>query len=64
VLVPRETPLNLIHLENMHRLALAGAILLPPVITMYTKPRGIDDLVDHIVGKVLDALDIEREAER
>ena len=56
VLVPRETPLNLIHLENMRRLAQAGATLLPPVITMYTEPHSIDDLIDHIVGKVLDAL--------
>jgi 4-hydroxy-3-polyprenylbenzoate decarboxylase len=64
VLVPRETPLSLIHLENMRRLALAGATLLPPVITMYDKPRSIDDLVDQIVGKVLDALGIDREAER
>lgn len=63
VLVPRETPLNLIHLENMRRLVLAGATLLPPVITMYTKPRSIDDLVDQIVGKVLDVLGIDREAE-
>jgi polyprenyl P-hydroxybenzoate/phenylacrylic acid decarboxylase-like protein len=63
VLVPRETPLSLIHLENMRRLALAGATLLPPVITMYTRPRSIDDLVDQIVGKVLDALGIDREAE-
>jgi 4-hydroxy-3-polyprenylbenzoate decarboxylase len=63
VLVPRETPLNLIHLENMRRLALAGVTLLPPVITMYTKPKSIDHLVDQIVGKVLDALGIEREEE-
>ncbi len=64
VLVPRETPLNLIHLENMRRLALAGATLLPPVITMYTGPKSIEDLIDQIVGKVLDALGVEGGAAR
>ena len=61
VLVPRETPLNLIHINNMRKVAAAGATIVPPVLTMYTMPKSIDDLIEHIVGKVLDALGIDRE---
>lgn len=61
VLVPRETPLNAIHLENMLRLCRAGAIVLTAMPGFYSKPRTIDDLVDFVVGKTLDALDIEHE---
>ena len=64
VLVPRETPLSLIHLENMRKVAMAGAVVLPPVITMYSKPETIEDLVDGLAGKVLDALGIHQEADR
>jgi 4-hydroxy-3-polyprenylbenzoate decarboxylase len=59
VLVARETPLNLIHIENMRRVTLAGGIILPPVLTLYSRPKRIDEIVDHIIGKVLDALGIE-----
>lgn len=59
ILVPRETPLNQIHLENMLTLARAGAILLPASPGFYHSPKTIDDLVDHIVGKIMDALHIE-----
>ncbi len=59
VLVPRETPLSLIHLENMTKLALAGVVMLPAMPGFYHKPRGIDDLIDHVVGKVLDQFGIE-----
>lgn len=59
VLVARETPLNLIHIENMRRVTLAGGIILPPVFTLYSRPKKIDEIVDHIIGKVLDALGIE-----
>jgi 4-hydroxy-3-polyprenylbenzoate decarboxylase len=58
ILVPRETPLSAIHLENMHRLTLAGATMLPPAPGFYFHPRQIDDLVNHIVGRVLDQLGI------
>jgi flavin prenyltransferase len=60
VLVTRETPLSLIHLDNMRQVTLAGAIVLPPVLTMYTKPKRIEDMVDQFVGKVFDVLAIER----
>ncbi|RME40587.1 MAG: aromatic acid decarboxylase, partial [Deltaproteobacteria bacterium] len=59
VLVPRETPLNAIHLENMLRLNRAGAVILPATPGFYRKPKTVDDLVDFVVGKVLDQLGVE-----
>ena len=59
VLVTRETPLTAINLENMLKLARLGVVILPPVPGFYTKPKTIDDLVDHIVGKCLDQFNIE-----
>jgi len=56
IVVPRETPLSIIHIENMHKLALAGAVILPPVISFYTLPKSTDDMVDFITGKVLNLL--------
>lgn len=61
ILIPRETPLNLIHLENMRLTAAAGAVLLPPMPSFYHNPQSIDDLIDQTVGKVLDLLDIPHE---
>lgn len=58
VIVPRETPLNIIHLRNMLKLARAGAVILPPMPAFYTKPKNVDDIVDYVVGKVLDILNI------
>ena len=58
VIAPRETPLNVIHLQNMLKLAEAGVVILPPMPAFYTKPKGIDDVVNYVVGKALDALDI------
>lgn len=60
VLMPRETPLSAIHLENMLRLAKLGAVLVPCMPGFYHHPKTIDDLVEHVVGKVLDRLEIER----
>ena len=59
VLVPRETPLSKIHLENMEKLAGAGAVILPAMPGFYHRPKSMDDLIDHVVGKVLDQFDID-----
>ena len=58
VLVPRETPYNAIHLENMLRLSRAGARILPASPGFYHRPKTIDDLVDHICFRILDQFDI------
>lgn len=59
VLVPRETPLAGTHLENMHRLSNQGAVILPAMPGFYHEPKTIEDLVNFVVGKVLDQLGIE-----
>ncbi len=61
VLVPRETPLTAIHLENMLKLARLGVVILPAMPGFYHKPKSIDDLLNHIVGKILDQFNIEHE---
>ena len=61
VLVPRETPLTTIHIENMLRVAQAGAVVLPAMPGFYDRPKTVDDLIDHVVGKVLDVLNIEHD---
>jgi 4-hydroxy-3-polyprenylbenzoate decarboxylase len=58
VLVPRETPLSAIHLENMLTLTRAGAVILPANPGYYYEPRKVDDLVDFVVARVLDQLGI------
>ena len=58
VLVPRETPYNAIHLENMLRLARAGARILPASPGFYHKPATIEELVDHLVFRILDQFDV------
>lgn len=58
VLVPRETPLSAIHLENMLKLARAGAVILPPAPGFYAHPRTIEDIVDFVVARVLDQLGV------
>ena len=59
VLVPRETPLSLSAIENMRKNRLAGAIILPPAIAYYYKPKSVDEVTDFFVGKILDALGIK-----
>ncbi len=59
VLVPRETPLNVVHLRNMLVLAEQGVTILPAMPAYYHKPEDVDDLVDFVVGKVLDLLGID-----
>lgn len=58
ILVPRETPLNIIHLRNLLRVAQAGAIVLPAMPAFYTKPRSVDDMVNFVVGRILDMLNV------
>ncbi len=59
ILVPRETPLNAIHLENMLKLSRLGVVILPPMPAFYIKPSDIDDLINHTIGKILDHLNID-----
>ena len=61
IIVPRETPYSLIHLENMTKLTRAGAVILPASPGFYNLPKKIDDLIDMISSRVLEKLDIEPE---
>jgi len=58
ILVPRETPLSAIHLENMLRLVRAGAVILPPNPGFYHHPQRVADLVDFVVARILDQLQV------
>jgi 4-hydroxy-3-polyprenylbenzoate decarboxylase len=58
VLVPRETPLSAIHLENMLRVTRAGAVVMPAAPGFYHRPHGVSDLVDFMVARVLDHLEV------
>ena len=64
VLVARETPLSLIHIENMRRVTLAGAVVLPPVLSMYTAPTSLQQVVDQIVARALDLLGVQSDLGR
>lgn len=59
LLVPRETPFSPIHLENLLKLSRCGARIIPAMPAFYQKPESIDDLVDFVVGKVLDQLGVQ-----
>lgn len=59
VLVAREAPLSEIHLENMHFLARAGAVIFPPTVAYYARPTSVDEMTTHAVGRVIDQLGIE-----
>lgn len=54
LLLVRESPFSVIHLENMLAVAKAGAIVMPPVPAFYARPRSLDEMVDHTVGRMLD----------
>src|SRR5436309_15140689 len=58
VLVPRETPFSAIHLDNLLKLARAGAAIVPPVPGFYDRPKSIGDLVDFVVARILDQLGV------
>ena len=60
ILVPRETPYSQVHLENMLKLTTMGAVVLPASPGFYQKPKSINDLVDFVVARVLDHLDIDQ----
>jgi 4-hydroxy-3-polyprenylbenzoate decarboxylase len=64
ILLTRETPLSLIHIENMLKAKKAGASILPACPGFYSRPKTIDDLIDTIVGRVLDLLGIENDIYR
>lgn len=59
IVVPRETPYSAIHLENMLRLTQAGAVVMPASPGFYHQPHGIDDLVNFVVARILDHLEVE-----
>ncbi|NWG08996.1 MAG: UbiX family flavin prenyltransferase [Nitrososphaerales archaeon] len=61
ILVPRETPLSAIHLENMLKLARLGVVVLPAMPAFYHHPESMDQLIDFVVGKILDSLGIEHD---
>jgi len=58
VVVPRESPLSEVHLENLQALASRGVTVVPPVLGFYYDPEDVDDVVDHVVGKILDRFDL------
>ncbi len=59
VLVARETPLSQVHIENMLKLSRMGVVMLPPMPAFYNHPQSVDDIVNHIVARVLDQFGIE-----
>lgn len=59
VLLVRETPLHIGHIRNMAKLAEMGAIIMPPMPAFYHRPKTIQDIIDHTIGKALDMFDIE-----
>ncbi len=59
VLLARESPFSQIHLENMLALTRMGAVVFPPVPAFYNRPQNIDDIVNHIVGRLLDQFGLE-----
>ncbi|MFT6387693.1 MAG: 4-hydroxy-3-polyprenylbenzoate decarboxylase [Cellvibrionaceae bacterium] len=60
IVVPRETPYSQIHLENMLKITQMGAVVLPASPGLYQKPKTIEDLIDFIVARILDKLNIEQ----
>lgn len=61
ILVPRETPLSPVHLENLLKLSRMGVVILPAMPAFYHRPRRVEDLVDFIVGRILDQLGLDHD---
>lgn len=61
MIVPRETPLNTIHIKNMLTLSEMGAIILPAMPAFYDKPQSVEEMVDFIVGRILLSLGIDND---
>ena len=64
VVVPRETPLGLVHLENLTQLARLGAVVLPAMPSFYSKPATLDEALDTVGGRLLDHLGVEHQLTR
>lgn len=64
LLLVREAPLSVIHLDNMLAVARAGALIVPPVPAFYSRPQSIEDIIDHTVGRVLDCFGIDHQLVR
>ncbi|MFK7860592.1 MAG: flavin prenyltransferase UbiX [Granulosicoccus sp.] len=60
IVMPREMPFSLIHLENMQRLARAGVVIMPPNPAFYNLPRTVDELIDFVVARVMDQLGVDQ----
>lgn len=61
ILVPRETPLSLIHIENMRLVTQAGAVVIPAIPSFYSKPKTIQEMVDTVIARVLDHMGVEND---
>ena len=61
ILVPRETPFSLIHIENMRLVTLAGAVVLPAIPSFYTKPKTIEEATDTVIARILDHMEMEND---
>ena len=61
IIVPRETPLRTVHIENMLSISKEGGIILPPILGYYSKIENLDDMENFIIGKVLDSLGINND---
>ena len=61
VLLARETPLNLAHLRNMTLVTRMGGVVMPPLPALYLRPRSIDEMIDHTLGRVLEQFGIEHD---
>ena len=64
ILVPRETPLSLIQIDNMRLAKLAGCTIVPPNLTFYFQPQTIAEMIDYLIGRILEILEIEHELYR